>query len=82
MPLKYSTHLSKPCNKLCISDTAKLPINIQMKCPTHSYIVGTLADEIQAQYDKNRWLCGKPVQKRNALENLFSAKRREREKKE
>ena len=53
-----------------------------MKCPTHTYIVGTLADEIQAQYEKNRWPHGKPVRKHNALDDLFSAERREREKKE
>ena len=53
-----------------------------MKSSRYNYIVGTLGDEIQVQYEKNRWLHGKPVQKRNALDELFSVERREREKKE
>ena len=41
-----------------------------------------LADEIREQYEKNRWPHGKPVHMRNALDDLFSAERKEREKKE
>ena len=61
---------------------AKSGINIQMKCPRYNYIVGTLGNQIQAQYEKNRWPHGKPVRKCNALDELFSAERREREKQE
>ena len=44
--------------------------------------VGTLKDEIKAQYMKNRFPNGVPKCKRDALDEMMSAERREREHKE
>ena len=44
--------------------------------------IGTLADEIKAQYMKNCWPHGKPTRMRTALDDLYSLERKENERKE
>ena len=44
--------------------------------------VGSLANEIKAQYDKNRWPHGKPTRIHTALDNLYSLERKESEHKD
>ena len=39
--------------------------------------VGSLANEIKAQYDKNRWPHGKPTRMRTALDDLYSLEKKE-----
>ena len=45
-------------------------------------LTGSLADEIKAQYEKNHWPCGKPTEMHTALDDLYSAERKENEVKE
>ena len=57
-------------------------MNIQLKFTVAITFVGSLANEIKAQYDKNHWPRGKPTRMRTALDDLYSLKERESEHKD
>ena len=57
-------------------------MNIQYKYTSLWMLAGSLADEIKAQYEKNCWPHGKPPQMHTALDDLYSAERKENEVKE
>ena len=44
--------------------------------------VGSFANEIKAQYDKNRWPRGKPARMHTALDDLYSLEKKESERKD
>ena len=54
-------------------------MNIQGKFTDGITFVGSLANEIKAQYDKNHWPHGKPTRMHTALDNLYSLERKESE---
>ena len=54
-------------------------MNIQVKFTGAITFVGSLANEIKAQYDKNCWPHGKPNRMRTALDNLYSLEKKESE---
>ena len=41
-----------------------------------------MANEIKAQYNKNRWPCGKPARMHTALDDLYSLEKKESEHKD
>ena len=59
-----------------------MQVNIQGKCTHAITFIGSLADEIKAQYDKNHWPHGKPTRMHTALDDLYSLDRKESEHKD
>ena len=57
-------------------------MNIQLKFTGAITFVGSLANEIKAQYDKNRWSHGKPTRMCTALNDLYSLEKKENEHKD
>ena len=57
-------------------------MNIQVKCTGAITFVGSLANEIKAQYDKNHWPHGKPARMHTALDDLYSLEKNESERKD
>ena len=59
-----------------------MQLNIQGKFTHAVTFVGSLANEIKVQYDKNRWPCGKPTRMCTVLDDLYSLERKESERKD
>ena len=57
-------------------------MNIQEKCTYALTVIGTSADEIKAQYEKNRWPRGKLTRMCTALDDLYSLERKDNERKD
>ena len=59
-----------------------MSLNIQLKFTGVIIFVGSLGNEIKAQYKKNRWPHGKPARMCTALDNLYSLEKKENEHKD
>ena len=53
-----------------------MSLNIQVKFTGVIIFVGSLGNEIKAQYEKNHWPCGKPARMHTALNDLTALRRR------
>ena len=56
-----------------------MSLNIQLKFTGVIIFVGSLGNEIKAQYEKNCWPHGKPARMRTALDDLYSLEKKESE---
>ena len=56
-----------------------MSLNIQVKFTGVIIFVGSLGNEIKAQYEKNHWPHGKPARMRTALDDLYSLEKKESE---
>ena len=57
-------------------------VKFQVKFTGVIIFVGSLGNEIKAQYEKNRWPCGKPARMCTALDNLYSLEKKKSEHKD
>ena len=59
-----------------------MSLNIQLKFTGLITFVGSLGNEIKAQYEKNCWPRGKPARMHTALDDLYSLEKKESERKD
>ena len=59
-----------------------MSLNIQLKFTGVIIFVGSLGNEIRAQYEKNHWPRGKPARMHTALDDLYSLEKKENKRKD